>query len=69
MLVAFACSKSIQVEKLVPVEFDLNLLAAFDSNAIDAQKLRFVFHINVINSTMNPITDGLFRTALRRKST
>ncbi|KAG2175470.1 hypothetical protein INT43_001117 [Umbelopsis isabellina] len=31
--------KSIEVEKLVPVEFDLNLLAAFDTNAIDEKKL------------------------------
>ncbi|KAJ1654032.1 Rhodanese- sulfurtransferase, partial [Coemansia sp. RSA 25] len=31
--------KSIQVERLVPVEFDLGLMACFDVNMIDEAKL------------------------------
>jgi regulator of ribosome biosynthesis len=31
----FFVSKPITVEKLVPLDFDINLLSAFDTNALD----------------------------------
>lgn len=33
-------SKPIQVEKLVPLDFDVNLLAAFDTNALEEKTLK-----------------------------
>lgn len=33
-------SKPITVEKLVPLDYDLNLLAAFDTNAFDDKRLQ-----------------------------
>lgn len=34
-------SKPTTVEKLIPLEYDLNLLAAFDTNPLDASRLKY----------------------------